>query len=81
MPSSRLLRWVLAWVPASLQPAPTHVGLVAEVSAADGRVLRSLQDPGGVACHTLTSAVQVGGTLYMGSLATSHVCALDLPAS
>ncbi|PSC76943.1 gluconolactonase isoform B [Micractinium conductrix] len=81
LPSSRLLRWVLAWVPASLQPAPTHVGLVAEVSAADGRVLRSLQDPGGVACHTLTSAVQVGGTLYMGSLATSHVCALDLPAS
>jgi len=46
--------------------------------SADGRVLRSLHDPTGATCHAISSAVQVGGTLYMGSLGTSYVCGLSL---
>jgi hypothetical protein len=49
-----------------------------QVSAADGHVMRSLHDPAGARCHTLASAMQVGEVLYMGSLGTSHVCALEL---
>ncbi|EFN54503.1 hypothetical protein CHLNCDRAFT_135213 [Chlorella variabilis] len=72
LPSSQLLRWLVAWLPKALNPKPTHV-------SSDGRILRSLHDPTGGRCHT--SAAQVGGTLYMGSLASSHVCALDLAAA
>ncbi|KAI7839575.1 hypothetical protein COHA_006701 [Chlorella ohadii] len=77
LPSSRLLRWLVAWMPDALKPKALHYGWVAEVSA-DGRLLRSLQDPTGATCHTISSVVQVGTSLYMGSMGTSHVCRLDL---
>ena len=74
---SRLLRWLAAWRPRALQPHLPPYGLVVELGA-DGRQLRALHDPTGAACHTITWAVEVGGTLDMGSLGHSHVCALDL---
>lgn len=33
LPISRLLRWVVAWLPEALKPKPTHYGLVAEASS------------------------------------------------
>lgn len=77
LPKLPWLRWLAAWAPPALQPKARAMGLVVEVSA-DGRVLRSLSDPTGDACHDLTSAVEVEGTLYMGTLRDSHVCALHL---
>ena len=61
--------------------APFRLAATLVQVSADGRVLRTLSDPAGTACHTLSSAVQVGGVLYMGSLGQSHVCALDLSAA
>jgi hypothetical protein len=67
-------------VPRSNRTLPLIVCCFAclQVSADDGHVIRSLHDPAGALCHTLASAVQVGEVLYMGSLGTSHVCALEL---
>ncbi|PRW32509.1 strictosidine synthase [Chlorella sorokiniana] len=80
LPGSRLLRWLVAWMPEALKPKALHYGWVVEVSA-DGRLLRSLHDPTGTACHTISSAVQVGTSLYMGSMGARHVCRLDLTAA
>ena len=38
LPISRLLRWVVAWLPEALKPKPTHYGLVAEASSQCARL-------------------------------------------
>eukprot|EP00887_Chlorella_sp_A99_P005689 scaffold1.g5689.t1 len=50
---SRVLRWLVAWLPDALVPMPEHYGLV----------------------------LQVGHTLFCGSLGHPYVCTLDLEAA
>ncbi len=57
----------LAALPAFLWPRPQPYGLVLEIDA-DGRVLRSLHDSTGGHVAQATSAEEVDGALYLGTL-------------
>ncbi len=57
----------LAKLPRFLWPKPEPYGLIFEVDAG-GRVLRSLQDPGGRKVRHITSVEASGSSLYLGSL-------------
>ena len=46
--------------------------------AADGTPLRSLHDPTGKTCRSISSATQVGSRLFLGNLGSSWVCSVDL---
>lgn len=65
-------------LPPPAHPIPPHPHPLSEQVATNGTALRSLHDPTGKTCTTITSATQVGSTLYLGSLGTSWVCAVDL---
>lgn len=57
----------LAKLPGFLWPKPEPYGLVVEMDES-GKILRSLQDPGGRRVRGITSAEPHGGKLYLGSL-------------
>ena len=44
----------------------------------DGTPLRSLHDPSGARCSTITSVTPVGSRLLLGNLGTDWACAVDL---
>ena len=58
---------LVAGLPRALQSQAAADGLVLEIDA-DGRVLRSLQDPGGKRVGQVTSVEEHDGHLYLGSL-------------
>jgi len=62
-----LLKNQLAKLPRFLWPKPEPYGMVCEIDAA-GRLLRSLQDPGGERVTGVTSVEPREGRLYLGSL-------------
>ncbi|GAB4822746.1 hypothetical protein N2152v2_009792 [Parachlorella kessleri] len=74
---SRALRWLCSRLPPQFQPQMQPYGLVVQVGA-DGTPLRSLHDPSGQTCRSITSATQIGNKLFLGNLGTSWVCAVDL---
>jgi sugar lactone lactonase YvrE len=57
----------LAKLPRLFWPKPEPYGLVLEVDP-EGRIVRSLHDPGGRRVRGITSAERAGGKLYLGSL-------------
>jgi sugar lactone lactonase YvrE len=86
-PRSRLLdalahwpsvRRLLAWLPASLLPAPERHGRVLGLDI-EGRVVHDLRDPAGTYAP-ISSARQVGPWLYLGSLTESGIGRAALPA-
>lgn len=76
---SPFLRKVVARVPTFLQPQPAAYGHVMAIDAA-GQVLLDLQDPAGGYPMT-TSALEVDGHLYIGSLTAPALARVQLPAS
>jgi sugar lactone lactonase YvrE len=58
---------VVTRLPRFLWPKPERYGLVIELDA-DGKVLRSLHDPGGEHFANVTSAEEHDGALYLGTL-------------
>ncbi|MDQ3746670.1 MAG: SMP-30/gluconolactonase/LRE family protein [Acidobacteriota bacterium] len=61
------LRKVVVRLPSFLQPAPERYGFVVGLSP-EGRVTRNLQDPSGEHYAMVSSALERGGALYLGSL-------------
>ncbi|MCG8455531.1 MAG: SMP-30/gluconolactonase/LRE family protein [Holophagales bacterium] len=57
----------LSKLPRFLWPKPAPYGLVIALDE-QGRVLRTLQDPGGAVIPQVTSAEEAGGYLYLGNL-------------
>ncbi|KAF1066437.1 MAG: hypothetical protein GAK45_01921 [Pseudomonas citronellolis] len=72
------LKRQLAKLPRSLWPKPTPYGLVLAIDE-NGKILRSLQDPGGEHLRMITSAKPVGDSLYFGSLDNNRIGRLKLP--
>jgi sugar lactone lactonase YvrE len=72
------LKEQLAKLPRSLWPKPAPYGLVAELDE-QGRVLRSLHDPGGERANHVTSALAHGGHLYLGSVDGDAIGVLPIP--
>lgn len=71
------LRKQLVKLPESLQPAPEPYGLVLELGR-DGRILRSLHDPGGATVSVVTSVHEdKDGRIYLGTLLHDYIARLD----
>lgn len=68
------LRKVVQRLPAWIRPAPVNYGHILALDDS-GRVLASLQDPAG-GFPALTSALEVPGWLYLGSLSAPHAARL-----
>jgi sugar lactone lactonase YvrE len=64
---SAFMKKMMWRLPKALLPKPAPVGLVIELDA-DGKVLRSLHDTSGSHFATITSAEEVDGKLYLGTL-------------
>ncbi len=73
-PFMKKLMWRL---PKALLPKPALYGLVIELDE-NGKVLRSLHDPSGEHFATVTSAEEVNGTLYLGTLHAPRIGRLSL---
>jgi sugar lactone lactonase YvrE len=61
------LKALVAQLPAALRPQPEPYGLVLEVDG-QGRIRRSLHDPGGALLRQTSSAVERQGALWVGTL-------------
>ena len=72
------LKRLLAKLPRFAWPRPKPYGLVLEVDE-EGRILRSLHDPGGRRVPQITTAREHDGFLYLGTLDRSWVGKLPLP--
>lgn len=73
----KLVRVMIAWLPAALRPKPQAMGLVLKVSP-QGQVLQVFADSDGSHVHGITSAVEHDGKLFLGGLESKHVPVLDL---
>ena len=71
------LKRLLAKLPRFAWPRPKPYGLVLEVDE-EGRILRSLHDPGGRRVPQITTAREHDGFLYLGTLDGSWVGKLEL---
>jgi len=69
---------MLAKLPASVWPKPERYGLVLEMDE-EGRILRSLHDPGGRRVFQITSARERDGQLYLGNLDQRWIGRVALP--
>jgi hypothetical protein len=45
----------------------------------DGKVVATLQDPGGRVIHSITSVNERDGLLYLGSLTTDRIATIPVP--
>jgi sugar lactone lactonase YvrE len=72
------LKTLLARLPRFAWPGPKPYGLVLELDE-EGRILRSLHDPGGRRVPQITTAREHDGFLYLGTLDGSWVGKLKLP--
>ena len=73
-PFVRKMLWRL---PKALLPKPAPYGLALELDAS-GKIIRSLHDPSGSHISTVTSAEEVDGVLYLGTLHASQIGRLEL---
>jgi sugar lactone lactonase YvrE len=71
------LKKVVSRLPEALRPKPERYGLAVELGA-DGSVLGSLHDPSGERVATVTSAEEVGGALYLGTLHEPYLARVPL---
>ena len=72
------LKKLLAKLPKFLWPAPEPYGFVIALDER-GKMLESLQDPGGEKFREVTSAHEQGGNLYLGSLSNDRIGRYTLP--
>lgn len=77
MSDKPMLRKVLLRLPAALRPGPQHYGHVVAFDST-WRILASLQDPSGKLL-SLTSALEVPGALWLGSLNAPTAGRLEMP--
>lgn len=79
--SSRLVRLAIAWAPRVLRllriPLP-KLGLVLRLDGS-GAIVQALGDPSGQHVAGVTSAVEAGGRLFLGSIAADGVPVVDVP--
>jgi len=75
--SSVFLRKLLWRLPRAMLPKPAPYGLVIELDA-DGKVLRSMHDTTGATFATVTSAEELDGKLYLGTLHAPRIGRLAL---
>lgn len=72
-----LVKKIVSRLPRTFWPQPAPYGFVAELDE-QGRILRTLQDPGGEHLSTVTSVKEIGGKLYLGSLYNDRIGVLAL---
>jgi len=70
---------LLAKLPRALWPKPEPYGLVLALDE-EGRIVRSLHDPGGERVREVTSAEPYGGALYLGTLRGDRIARWRPPA-
>jgi hypothetical protein len=76
----RLVRLFFAWAPRIMRLLKLKLpkmGLVLQVDSS-GQVVRTLGDPQGQKVWGVTSAIEAGGKLFLGSLHAKGVPVLDL---
>jgi sugar lactone lactonase YvrE len=71
------LKKILSRVPLALMPGPESKLAFAVALSPDGEVVYNLQDRSG-RYHSTTSAVEIGGALYLGSIASDAIGKLSL---
>ena len=71
------VRGLVARLPRRLWEDPAPYGMALELGA-DGNILRTLQDPGGAFFPEVTSAVEIGGQLWLGSVRRPQYAAIPL---
>jgi sugar lactone lactonase YvrE len=72
-----LLEQTLANLPRVLWPQPAPYGFVFEADA-NGRPLRSLQDPTGATVHSVANAEEIDNVLYLGSAQDPRIARFPL---
>lgn len=72
-----LVKKILSRLPRAFWPKPAPYGFVVELDE-QGSILRTLQDPGGQQLRIITSAKEIDGKLYMGSLYNDRIGVLTL---
>lgn len=77
----RLVRVLFAWAPRIMRlfklKAPRE-GIVLQVDGNSGTILRTLGDADGQKVWGVTSAIEAGGRLFLGSLHAKGIPVLDL---
>ena len=74
---SSFLKKVLSRLPAFMWPKPAPYGFVVELNE-EGKILRTLQDPGGEKISIVTSVKEFENRLYMGTLYGSNIGVIEL---
>lgn len=74
---SRTMRWALAWLTEFVTVPTKKIGAAVKF-APDGTILDFVVDPDGSRVGAITSAVEYGGWIYLGSLVNDFVGALEL---
>lgn len=72
-----LLKTMVANLPRALWPKPERYGLLLEIDE-DGKILRSLHDPGGEVVTEVTSAHERDGAVYIGHLHRDRITKIAL---
>ena len=72
------LRKVVARLPAALQPKPARHAIVLALDE-NGAIVENLQDPTATSYSPITSALEHGGQLYLGSLWRREIAVLPAP--
>jgi sugar lactone lactonase YvrE len=77
MHSSPFMKKLVSKLPKWMQPAAIRRGMVVALNK-QGDVIKSYHDPDGSMVYMITSAEQVGNTLYLGSLEAPQIVRLKL---
>ncbi len=77
---SPFLKKVIANLPKVFWPKPEPYGFAVLLNE-QGEILQTLQDPGGLSLREVTSVIQKGNKLYIGSLYHDRIGIYDLPTS
>lgn len=75
--ANRLVRALVAWMPASLRPKVPKIGMVIKVSPA-GQVVQVLDDLTGERANVVTSATEHHGRLLLGSVSQPFVSCVEI---
>jgi hypothetical protein len=77
-PFMRKIVYRLQMLGLAATPQPDRYGAIVAIDT-NGKVLMTLQDPGGVKIHTITSVNEKDGLLYLGGLQMDRFATIPVP--
>lgn len=77
-PFMRKIAYRLQMLGLAAAPQPDRYGCIVAIDT-NGKVLMTLQDPGGLKIHTITSVNEKDGLLYLGGLQMDRIATIPVP--